>query len=79
MTAAQFARLASRYAALAPAARAAVDALAAADGRAADDAAPRGSIDRRDADRLIIELHDAGAPVGAARPTAARTMALFAD
>lgn len=79
MTAAQFCRLAARLADLPPAARDAVAALAAADVAAADAAAPRGTIDRRDADRMILELHDAGAPVAAARPTAARTLALFAD
>jgi len=79
MTAAQFCRLATRFAALPPAARDAVSAIAAADAAAADRIAPRGSIERRDAERMILELHDHGAPVGPSRPPIARTMALFAD
>jgi hypothetical protein len=79
MTAAQFCRFAARMADMDAAARDAVAALAAADVAAADAAAPRGTTARRDAERLILELHDAGAPVAAGRPTAARTMSLFAD
>lgn len=79
MTAAQFCRLAARRADLAEPVRRAVDALAAGDGLEADRRAPPGTDGRRAADRFILDLHDAGVPVGPARPTAARTLALFAD
>lgn len=79
MTAAQFARLASRYADLPANVRRAVDALTMADSREADAHAPRGTDARRTADRFVIELDAAGAAVGPARPAAPRTMALFAD
>lgn len=79
MTAAQFARLASRYADMPPAVRQAVDGLALADHATADGHAPRGSDDRRAAERFLLELDAAGCPVGPARPAAPRTLALFAD
>lgn len=79
MTAAQFCRLAARRADLAEPVRRAVDALAAGDGLEADRHAPPGTDGRRAADRFLLELDAVGAAVGPARPTAARTMALFAD
>jgi hypothetical protein len=79
MTAGQFARLASKYSDMGPAIRRAVDSLAIGDGRGADSIAPRGSDDRRAADRFILELDAAGCPIGPARPTAARCVPMFAD
>jgi len=79
MTAAQFCRLASRYADLPAATRRTIDALAASDARTADDHAPRGTDARRAADRFILDLDDAGAPVGPARSPAARCVPMFAD
>ena len=79
MTAAQFCRLAARRADLPEPVRRAVDALALADGLEADRHAPPGTDARRAADRFMLELDAVGAAVGPARPTAARTMALFAD
>jgi hypothetical protein len=79
MTAAQFARLASRYADLPRPVRQAVDALALQDNATANVAAPRGSDERRAADRFLLELDAAGAPVGPARPAAPRTVPMFAD
>ena len=79
MTASQFARLASRYADLPAAVRRTVDALAIGDARQADDATPRGSADRRTADRFLLDLDAAGCPIGPARPAAARCVPMFAD
>ena len=79
MTAAQFARLASRYADLPRPVRQAVDALALQDNATADAAAPRGTDARRTADRFLLELDAAGAPIGPARPAACRTIPMFAD
>lgn len=79
MTAAQFCRLASRYADMPPAVRRAVDALAVGDDHQADAHAPRGSDARRAADRYLLDLDAAGAPVGPARPAAARFVPMFAD
>lgn len=79
MTAAQFCRLASRYADMAETTRRAVDALAAGDNHQADNHAARGTPGRRDADRFLLELDAAGAPVGPARPAPARFVPMFAD
>lgn len=79
MTAAQFCRLAARYRDLDPTTRRAVDALAVGDDAQADNHAPRGTDGRRDAERYIIDLDAAGAPVGPARPAAARYVPMFAD
>jgi hypothetical protein len=79
MTASQFCRLASRYAELPRPVRQAVDALALQDNRTADAHAPRGTDDRRAADRYMLDLDAAGAPVGPARPAAPRTVPMFAD
>lgn len=79
MTAAQFCRLAARYADMAPAVRRAVDAMAAGDDRQADAHAPRGTDDRRTAERYLLDLDAAGAPVGPARPAPARFVPMFAD
>ena len=79
MTAATFARLASRYSDMPAGIRRAVDALALGDARTADDHAPRGTDARRAADRFVLELDAAGAPVGPARPPAARCVPMFAD
>lgn len=79
MTAAQFCRLAARYRDLEPTARRAVDALAVGDDAQADNHAAPGTDARRTADRYIIELDAAGAPVGPARPAAARYVPMFAD
>lgn len=79
MTAAQFCRLAARYRDLEPATRRTVDALAAGDARTADDHAPRGTDARRTADRYLLDLDAAGAPVGPARPAPARFVPMFAD
>jgi hypothetical protein len=79
MTAAQFCRLAARYANLADDVRHAVDALAMADAREADRHAARGTDARRAADRFMLDLDAVGAAVGPARPTAARTVPMFAD
>lgn len=79
MTAAQFARLASKYADLPATVRRAVDALALQDNATAEHNAPRGSDARRAADRFLLDLDAAGAPIGPARPTAARTIPMFAD
>jgi len=79
MTAAQFCRLAARYRDLDPTTRRAVDALAIGDARTADDHAPRGTDSRRTADRYLIDLDAAGAPVGPARPAPDRFVPMFAD
>ena len=79
MTAATFARLASRYSDLPANVRQAVDALALADARTADAHAPRGTDARRAADRFIIDLDAAGAAVGPARQPVARCVPMFAD
>lgn len=79
MTAAQFARLASRYSDMAAATRRTVDALAVGDDRQADDHAPRGTEARRTADRFLMDLDAAGCPVGPARPAPARFVPMFAD
>lgn len=79
MTAAQFARLASRYANLPADVRRAVDCLAMADNREADRHAAPGSDARRAADRFVIDLDAVGAAVGPARPSAARFVPMFAD
>lgn len=79
MTAAQFCRLAARYRDLDPTTRRTVDALAVGDARTADEHAPRGSDARCTADRYLIDLDAAGAPVGPARPAPARFVPMFAD
>lgn len=79
MTAAQFCRLAARYRDLDPTTRRTVDALAVGDARTADDHAPRGTDARRTADRYLLDLDAAGAPVGPARPAPARFVPMFAD
>lgn len=79
MTAAQFCRLAARYADMPATTRRAVDALAVGDARTADDNAPRGTDARRAADRYVMDLDAAGAPVGPARPAPARFVPMFAD
>jgi hypothetical protein len=79
MTAAQFCRLASRYADLPANVRRTVDALALADWPEADRHAARGTDARRAADRFILDLDAVGAAVGPARPAAARTVPMFAD
>jgi len=79
MTAATFARLASRYSDLPANVRQAVDALALADARTADNHAPRGTDARRAADRFILDLDAAGAPVGPARQPVARCVPMLAD
>ena len=79
MTAAQFCRLASRYADLPAPVRRAVDALALQDNATANANAPRGTDDRRAADRFLLELDAAGAAIGPARPAAPRTVPMFAD
>ena len=79
MTAATFARLASRYSAMPDSVRRAVDALSLGDSRTADDHAPRGTDARRAADRFLLELDAAGAPVGPGRPPVARCVPMFAD
>lgn len=79
MTAAQFCRLASRYADLPAPVRRAVDALALQDNATANDNAPRGTDARRAADRFLLDLDAAGAAIGPARPAAPRTVPMFAD
>lgn len=79
MTAAQFARLAARYANLPEPVRLAVDGLALADSATADRHAPRGSDDRRAADRFLLDLDAVGCPIGPARPAAPRFVPMFAD
>ena len=79
MTAATFARLASRYSAMPDIVRRAVDALALGDTREADRHAPRGSDARRAADRFVLDLDASGALVGPARPPVARCVPMFAD
>lgn len=79
MTAAQFCRLAARYANLPADVRQAVDALALADTAEADRHAARGTDARRAADRYLLDLDAAGAAVGPARPAAARCVPMFAD
>ena len=79
MTAAQFCRLASRYADLPAPVRRAVDALALQDNATANANAPRSTDDRRAADRFLLDLDAAGAAIGPARPAAPRTVPMFAD
>ena len=79
MNAAQFCRLAARYANLPPEVRRTVDALAMADTADAERHAARGTDGRRTADRFILDLDAVGAAVGPARAAAARCVPMFAD
>ena len=79
MTAAQFCRLAARYADMPDTTRRTVDALAVGDYRQADGHAAPGTDARRTADRYIIELDAAGAAVGPTRPAPARFVPMFAE
>ena len=79
MTAAQFCRLASRYADLPAPVRRAVDALALQDNATAYACAPKGSDARHTAERFLMDLDAAGAAIGPARPAAPRTVPMFAD
>jgi hypothetical protein len=53
--------------------------MALQDNATADANAPRGTDARRSADRFVIDLDAAGAPVGPARPAVCRTVPMFAD
>lgn len=55
------------------------EAVAVGDARTAEDHAPRGTDARRTADRYLLDLDAAGAPVGPARPAPARFVPMFAD